>query len=181
MGTWPARTTLRLGTLAARLAIAASCLSALAGCARWTEASSPPSPPRGQPIRPAPFFEGLGSYRMRDVTVAPGDAQRYFDQGLMLLYGSNHAEAERSFRAAAALDPRCAMWWWGAAYVLGPKINLPMQEDAIPRAWEAPQKALAAAPASRRASGAISRPCRSATRRNLRRTESRTTSRTRTR
>ncbi len=133
MGTCAGRTTPRL-----LLGLGASCVAALAGCARWTATPSP--------ARPAPLFDGLGSYRMPDVTVAAGDARRYFDQGLVLLYGFNHAEAERSFRAAAALDPRCAMCWWGAAYVVGPNINLPMQEEAIPRAWEALQKALAAAP-----------------------------------
>ena len=28
------------------------------------------------------------------------------------------------------LDPDCAMCYWGEALVLGPNINLPMQEDA---------------------------------------------------
>jgi hypothetical protein len=36
-------------------------------------------------------------------------AQRFFDQGLSLAYAFNHAEAARSFREAARLDPQCAM------------------------------------------------------------------------
>ena len=38
------------------------------------------------------------------------------------------------------------MCWWGAALVLGPNINAPMDEDAVAPAWEALQKATALAP-----------------------------------
>jgi tetratricopeptide (TPR) repeat protein len=69
--------------------------------------------------------------------------QNYFDQGVRLLFNFNHAEAIRSFREAARLDPKCAMCWWGVAYALGPNINLPMQADANTPAWEATQKAMA--------------------------------------
>ena len=37
------------------------------------------------------------------------DAQRYFDQGLRLIYAFNHDEAIRAFQEAARLDPDCAM------------------------------------------------------------------------
>ncbi|HXI02039.1 MAG TPA: hypothetical protein VNI57_02575, partial [Candidatus Saccharimonadales bacterium] len=73
-------------------------------------------------------------------------AQRFFDQALTLSYGFNHAEAERSFREAARLDPSCAMCWWGAALVLGPNINLAMDPASVPKAWEALQKARELAP-----------------------------------
>ncbi|GAB3755604.1 hypothetical protein [Lysobacter olei] len=53
-------------------------------------------------------------------------AQRYFDQGLRLMYGFNHEAAGRAFAEAARLDPTCAMCVWGQALVLGPNINLPM-------------------------------------------------------
>jgi tetratricopeptide (TPR) repeat protein len=43
-----------------------------------------------------------------------------------LSYGFNHAEAGRSFREAAWLDPDLAMAYWGQALVLGPNINAPM-------------------------------------------------------
>ncbi len=78
------------------------------------------------------------------VTATP-EAQRLFDQGLRLAYAFNHPEAERSFRAAAALDPACAMCWWGTALVLGPNINLPMDPAAAAPAWEALSKARAGA------------------------------------
>lgn len=88
----------------------------------------------------APLFEGLGSYH-HTITTDSSDAQRYFDQGMVLSFGFNHAEAERSFRHAAELDDRCAMCWWGVAYVLGPNINAPMSPEAGPQAWEAVQRA----------------------------------------
>ena len=47
-------------------------------------------------------------------------AQAYFDQGYRFAWGFNHAEAARAFRAAQALDPNCAMCFWGEAWVLGP-------------------------------------------------------------
>jgi tetratricopeptide (TPR) repeat protein len=93
----------------------------------------------------APMFEGLGTYH-HPITTSSPEAQRYFDQGMVLSFGFNHAEAERSFRHAAALDDRCAMCWWGVAYVLGPNINAPMSPEAGAQAWEALQRALALAP-----------------------------------
>lgn len=90
---------------------------------------------------PPTFLEGLGPHR-RPVTSSSVEAQRYFDQGLNLLYAFNHDEAIRSFRAAAAIDPRCPMAWWGVALALGPHINNPiMSAENSSQAWEALQKA----------------------------------------
>jgi len=91
---------------------------------------------------PAPVFENLGNHSHR-ITTSDRLAQRYFDQGLVLLYGFNHAEAVRSFKAAAVVDPQCAMAYWGVAYALGPNINAPMETKAVPDAWKALQQALA--------------------------------------
>jgi hypothetical protein len=49
------------------------------------------------------------------VTTDSAEAQRWFDQGIQLLYGYNHDEAIRSFEKAAEIDPSCAMAWWGSA------------------------------------------------------------------
>ena len=77
------------------------------------------------------WFGGQGA-RHFPITTASADAQRWFDQGLTLCYGFNHAEAILSFRKAAAADPDCAMAWWGVAYAWGPHINNPeMNEEAI--------------------------------------------------
>ena len=92
---------------------------------------------RNAPV--APLLEGLGQHAM-PVTTTP-EAQRYFNQGLVLAYGFNHAEAARSFRAAQQLDPECAMCYWGEALVLGPNINAPMNPENNEAAWTALQTA----------------------------------------
>jgi hypothetical protein len=91
-----------------------------------------------------PLWDGLGSLTYKITTSHP-QAQVYFDQGLRLTYAFNHGEAQRSFRKAQKLDPACAMCFWGEALVLGPNINLPMQEDAMVPAFAAAQKAKALA------------------------------------
>ena len=55
-----------------------------------------------------PLFQGLGPHRRPAKGCSPA-AQQYFDQGLRLTYGFNHAEAIRSFTHAAELDSTCAM------------------------------------------------------------------------
>lgn len=89
----------------------------------------------------APLFDNLGDFHHPISTTSPL-AQRYFDQGLILAYGFNHAEAARSFDAAAQIDPNCAMCYWGLAYVLGPNINAAMEDNAVQQAWEAMQSAI---------------------------------------
>ncbi|HUN67316.1 MAG TPA: tetratricopeptide repeat protein [Burkholderiales bacterium] len=91
-----------------------------------------------------PLIPGLGKHSYRISTSSP-QAQRYFDQGLRLAWGFNHAEAGRAFRQAQKLDPDCAMCYWGEAYVLGPNINVPMDEKANAPAAAAAAKALALA------------------------------------
>lgn len=92
------------------------------------------------PARPVPLLEGLGSHSLA-ITTRSAEAQRYFDQGLMLAWGFHFAAAERSFREAARHDPGCAMCRWGIAYALGPSIN----HDPTPRQVEAARAALAEA------------------------------------
>src|SRR6201993_2768152 len=89
-----------------------------------------------------PVWDGLGSLSYK-VTTSSAAAQVYFDQGLRLTYAFNHEEAQRAFRKAQKLDPACAMCFWGEALVLGPNINLPMQQDAVAPAFAAAQRALA--------------------------------------
>src|SRR5262249_56517626 len=57
------------------------------------------------------------------ISTTKPEAQRYFDQGLALLYGFNRYEAIRSFRKAAEIDPNAAMAWWGIAMAQGPYVN----------------------------------------------------------
>jgi tetratricopeptide (TPR) repeat protein len=71
----------------------------------------------------APLFDGMGSHH-HPITTKDPDAQKYFDQGLIIDFAFNHAESVRSFRAAQRLDPECAMCYWGEALALGPNINV---------------------------------------------------------
>lgn len=89
----------------------------------------------------APLFNGLDAVNYPIETSNP-EAQKYFNQGLVLAYGFNHAEAARSFYYATKLDPDCAMCYWGYAYVLGPNYNAGMEPDNYQRAYDAIQTAL---------------------------------------
>ena len=92
--------------------------------------------------KPAVLLEGLGSLR-HPVSTKSEEAQRFFDQGLSLLYAFNHDEAARSFRRAAELDEKLAMAWWGLALVQGPNYNMAQIDPAQAKAaYEALQKAL---------------------------------------
>ncbi len=71
---------------------------------------------------PAPLIIGLGHLH-HPITTSNPLAQRYFDQGLTLVYAFNHDEAARSFEYAAKLDPNCAMAYWGIALARGPNYN----------------------------------------------------------
>ena len=89
----------------------------------------------------APLFKGLGDLHF-PISTKNELAQKYFDQGLVLAYGFNHAEAARSFYYASKLDPNCAMAFWGFAYILGPNYNASMDSANYKKAYEAIQKAL---------------------------------------
>jgi tetratricopeptide (TPR) repeat protein len=95
----------------------------------------------------APLFEGMGNHQ-HPVTTRDPDAQKYFNQGLIIDFAFNHAESVRSFRAAQRLDPECAMCYWGEALALGPNINVTsngkvvMSDDDRIAAYAAIQKAL---------------------------------------
>ena len=92
-----------------------------------------------------PLIPGLGT-RSFKISTGSKAAQQYFDQGLRLAWNFNHAEAQRAFQKAQRLDPKCAMCYWGEAYVLGPNINVPMdpQANAPAAAAAAKAKSLAA-------------------------------------
>lgn len=91
---------------------------------------------------PGPLFDDLGDLH-HPVTTQSKQAQRYFDQGVRLMFGFNHKEAIRSFRSATYLDPNCAMAYWGMAYAYGPHVNKPMDASDTTNAWAALQLALA--------------------------------------
>lgn len=95
----------------------------------------------------APLLQGLGDYHW-EVTVPSKSAlvQKLFDQGMVMAYGFNHAEAARTFREAIKIDTACAMCYWGLSYVLGPNINASMDPLVVVEARLAAEKAAALAP-----------------------------------
>jgi tetratricopeptide (TPR) repeat protein len=97
----------------------------------------------GQSAQPGvPLYDDLGDLH-HPITTKNNRVQKYFDQGLRLTYGFNHAEAIRAYTEAARLDPQCAMCYWGIALDYGPNINLPMDADSGLKAYAAVQQALA--------------------------------------
>ena len=103
--------------IALRRVVAASAVAggavALAACALFF-----------QPDRNAraPVLEGFGTLAWAITTVVP-EAQALFTRGMLQSYAFNENEAARTFKAALAKDPNCAMCAWGVAYALGPNIN----------------------------------------------------------
>lgn len=103
--------------------------------------------------RKAVLFDGLGDVHHPVATKHP-EAQKFFDQGLRLIYAFNHDEAVLAFQRAAELDPDLAMAHWGVALALGPNYNLDADADKIKAAYQAlhqAQKLAAKAPAHERA------------------------------
>jgi len=78
--------------------------------------------------KPVALLPGLGNWHHPIATSNP-EAQKFFDQGLTLVYSFNKHEALRAFRKAAELDPRAAMAYWGESMALGPYINMDGDPD----------------------------------------------------
>jgi tetratricopeptide (TPR) repeat protein len=88
-----------------------------------------------------PLLQGLGPHA-RPITTKSAQAQKYFDQGMNLLFGFAHGASIRSFQEAARLDPGCAMAHWGVALASGPHINFPLVPPPMAeQAWQALQLA----------------------------------------
>ncbi len=141
-----------------RLIVFSALLLALAGCAAQgqdtvqtqTHETHGRSSADGRPV----LYDSLGSYSYRITTASP-DAQRWFDQGLRLVYAFNHHEAQRAFREAARLDPTCAMCFWGIALTEGGNYNHPTDADREKKALAAVQQAGALGSGARPAERAL--------------------------
>jgi hypothetical protein len=117
----------------------------LAGCAGQApdtaQSSGHASHAQGADTARPVLYDTLGSYSHKITTNSP-EAQRWFDQGLRLVYGFNHHEGQRAFREAARLDPSCAMCYWGIAITEGSNYNDPTNADREKRAMTAAQEAV---------------------------------------
>lgn len=69
-------------------------------------------------------YFNLGSYH-RPITTSSAVSQTWFDRGLIWTYAFNHEEAASCFERAIAIDPDCAMAYWGLAYCIGANYNKP--------------------------------------------------------
>jgi hypothetical protein len=109
------------------------------GCPVAASADDAPAPVSTASVALDP---GLGSLHHTVSTRKPL-AQKYFDQGMRLVFAFNHEAAIQSFQGAAELDSDLAMAYWGIALSLGPNINRSMDAKAHKAAYEALQKAIA--------------------------------------
>lgn len=107
----------------------------LCGSGLSQQHASPPAKTKSVTLMP-----GLGNLH-HPVTTSNAEAQKFFDQGLRLIFAFNHAEAANSFRHAAGLDPKMAMAFWGIAESVGPNYNDPADPERFKQAHEAIQKA----------------------------------------
>ena len=122
--------------------------------------SAPAAAPQADTILGATLLEGLGNHHF-EVTTSKPEAQRWFNQALMLTYGFNHDAAERSFlrRRSSIRIARCA---GGARRSCSGLTSMPQMDPANnAKAWERLQTAVAlAARATDRARGFIPRSSR---------------------
>ena len=130
------------GIRVARVAVAAVMVGAL-GLSPIAAQEGPELPePYREPIPYQPAV--LGPYSF-PISSESAEAQQFFDQGMQLMYAFAKVDAVRSFRAAWAEDPDCAICYWGEAWAWGSYLNGPMRPPEAPHAWAALQKALALA------------------------------------
>jgi tetratricopeptide (TPR) repeat protein len=80
------------------------------------------------PEKPVTLLTGMGAHTHPISTSSP-EAQKFFDQGVVLLFGFNHEEAIRAFGRASELDPKASMPHWGMALALGANYNDPAPAD----------------------------------------------------
>lgn len=122
-------------------------LFVLGGCASSMDHSGHAGMNMGGSDEPSAFLdpielypEMLGEYS-RPISSNNATAQAYFDQGMQLRYAYAVDAAARSFRAAWAADPNCAICYWGEAWSLGSYLNGAKSAAKAPYALAAAQKA----------------------------------------
>ena len=119
-----------------KIAIAIAAMALALGCrapAPRTNTTSGSSTPPAPPASNTGILPGVGTHHHPIATTNP-EAQKFFDQGMALVFGFNHEEATRSFQRAAELDPRAPMPHWGIAWSVGPNYNLDIDDPRATRA-----------------------------------------------
>ena len=96
---------------------------------------------QNKPSFEAPILRNIGKYNVT-ITTRSEYSNVFFNQGVIMANGFNHAEAERSFREAVRLDSTFAMGYWGIAYVLGPNFNSVDNMGAVQEIRKAVAKAV---------------------------------------
>ncbi len=77
----------------------------------------------GPAAKPAVLLPG-NAFANHPIATSSSEAQKFFNQGLSMLFGFNRLEAVRSFQRASALDPKAAMPHWGLALARSQQINM---------------------------------------------------------
>ena len=133
-----ARRSVRTSAIVRRLSTVVIALSVIAACStlQW----------RPDSMATAPVIDGFGVDGMQP-SRANEAARRLFAQGMAQVYGFNEVEAIRSFKAALAQDPDCALCAWGVAYQMGPNITIPSATICARRCgmWTTPSNTASAA------------------------------------
>ena len=116
----------------------------VAGALAVTPMAAQEGPELPEPYREAIPYQPavLGPYSF-DISSDSEKAQQFFDQGMQLMYAFAKVDAVRSFRAAWAEDPDCAICYWGEAWAWGSYLNGPMRPFEAPHAYAAMQEAVA--------------------------------------
>ena len=127
-----------------RAIVTATVISSLSAIAAATATAQEVEYPAGFDEEATYYPDALGPLT-RPVTTTSSEAQKFFDQGVQMMYAFTPLRAARSFRQAQRDDPDCAMCFWGEAWAWGPYLNGPMGPDDAPRAYENIQKAKALA------------------------------------
>ena len=113
--------------------------------ARTETAPFQPVPPKPALEQAPVLYKDLGKLSF-PISAKNAKAQAWFDQGVVLAFGFNHAEAQRAFREAQKAAPDCAICYWAESMILGPNINVPMMPEAQEPALAALRKAVELAP-----------------------------------
>ncbi|MFY9550131.1 MAG: hypothetical protein WAU32_03185 [Thermoanaerobaculia bacterium] len=100
-------------------------------------------PGAAAPEKPATLLSGMGAHT-HPIATSSSEAQKFFDQGVVLMFGFNHEEAIHAFERSAGLDPKAAMPHWGKALALGANYNDPAPvNERLLKARAEVEKALA--------------------------------------